>query len=73
MFQTKGCWAISREGRTPEQYKGMANTRISLMLSLLLASVFGLWQATFWLCHDGCAKGAGNGDKCNEYVFASPY
>jgi hypothetical protein len=66
MFQTKGCWAISREGRTAEEYKRLVNTRCAAMLLLLLLCVLGLWQASVLLCNDGCGKGVGDGVKCGK-------
>jgi hypothetical protein len=73
MFQSRGCWAISRQGRTAKEYRHMANTRCALMMSLLLLCVVGLWQATVWLCHDGCGKGVGDGTKCREDAWVWQY
>jgi hypothetical protein len=70
MFQTRGCWAISSRGRTGKEYRRMANIRCAVMMSLLLLCVVGLWQATVWLCQDGCGKGVGDGVKCAEDAWA---
>ncbi len=64
MFQERGCYAIKREGKTAMQYKRIVSNRLCLMLLLIIVSVLALWQASLFLCRDGCALGPGDGEAC---------
>lgn len=64
MFQQKGFWAISRGDKTEAQYKRMRTSRLYLVLGLVIVMGIVSWQATYWICRDGCADGAGDGKNC---------
>lgn len=64
MFQEKGYWATSRQGRTERQHKVVRMNRLVAMLLMTLTTVVLLWQVTFWICHDGCGKRVGDGKNC---------
>jgi hypothetical protein len=64
MFQEKGYWATSREGKTEERYKRVRKSVLLAMFAFVCLVAIVLWQAMFWICRDGCADGLGDGRKC---------
>jgi hypothetical protein len=70
MFQKKGCWAISRQGKTEEEYEKQRNGRQVGVFLFVPLSLVVLTVAMSWLCQDGCADGTGDGQKCLSDHFA---
>lgn len=54
MLQEQGCWAISREGRTAEQFRRMTIARLMAMLLFIPSSVVLLLLAISRFCGDRC-------------------
>jgi hypothetical protein len=64
MFQRRGYWAILRRGKTEREYRRLRRDRLCLTPVVIVVMALALWQATFWICRDGCANSVGDGRQC---------
>jgi hypothetical protein len=64
MLQTGGTWAISRQGKTEDQYRRLRGNRLAVMWCFMGVLALGLSGAMFVMCKDGCSRGRGDGQGC---------